>query len=144
MTNIQEATAIVLTDEERAELNTLARSTRTEFRLRRRAQIVLLAADGDAGSLSPGRGMCVNGGLVESFKIPITGVWPFDKTGCGRTAVCRAHEFSMGQKGHQIADCVEMLLPLRPICDEVLGFLRCHDVLSRGALNMGRQRTMSA
>jgi transposase len=46
MTSIQEATAIVLTDEERAGLDALVRSTKTEFRLRQRAQIVLLAADG--------------------------------------------------------------------------------------------------
>ena len=44
MANILEATAIVLTDEERAELETLARSTKSGFRLRQRAWIVLLAA----------------------------------------------------------------------------------------------------
>ena len=43
MTGIFEATSIVLTDEERAELEALARSTKTEFRLHQRAQIVLLA-----------------------------------------------------------------------------------------------------
>ena len=46
MTGILEATAIVLTDEERSELESLARSTKTEFRLRQRARIVLLAAEG--------------------------------------------------------------------------------------------------
>jgi hypothetical protein len=46
MTGIPEATAIFLTGEERAELSALARSTKTEHRLRQRARIVLLAADG--------------------------------------------------------------------------------------------------
>src|SRR5260221_4346296 len=45
---IPEATAIVLTREERATLEGLARSTRTEHRLRQRARIVLLAASGTA------------------------------------------------------------------------------------------------
>jgi transposase len=46
MKSIPEATAIVLTSEERTELESLARSTKTEFRLRQRARIVLLSADG--------------------------------------------------------------------------------------------------
>ena len=46
MKSIPEATAIVLTSEERTELESLARSTKTEFRLRQRAQIVLLSAAG--------------------------------------------------------------------------------------------------
>ncbi len=45
MTSILEATPIVLTQEERAELDALARSTKTQYRLRQRARIVLLAAD---------------------------------------------------------------------------------------------------
>lgn len=48
MTSIPEATPIVLTEKERAELDALARSTKTEFRLRQRARIVLLAAEGMA------------------------------------------------------------------------------------------------
>ena len=48
MTGIFEATSIVLTDEEPVELEALACSMKTEFRLRQRAQIVLLAADGMA------------------------------------------------------------------------------------------------
>lgn len=43
---IPEATPITLTNEERAELEGLARSTKTEHRMRQRARIVLLAADG--------------------------------------------------------------------------------------------------
>jgi hypothetical protein len=46
MSGIPEATPIVLTANERAELDLLARSPRTEHRLRQRAGIVLLAADG--------------------------------------------------------------------------------------------------
>ena len=48
MSGIPEATVIILTAEERAELEGLARSTKTEHRLRQRARIVLLAADGVA------------------------------------------------------------------------------------------------
>jgi transposase len=46
MTRIQEATPILLLDAERTELEGLVRSTKTEHRLRQRARIVLLAADG--------------------------------------------------------------------------------------------------
>jgi transposase len=48
MTSIQDGTAILLTEAERAELEVLARSTKTQYRLRQRARIVLLAADGMA------------------------------------------------------------------------------------------------
>jgi len=46
MSGIPEATAIILTAAERTELEGLARSTKTEHRLRQRARIVLLAAEG--------------------------------------------------------------------------------------------------
>ena len=46
MNRILEATPIILTDAERVELDGLVRSTKTEHRLRQRARIVLLAADG--------------------------------------------------------------------------------------------------
>src|SRR5260370_6646348 len=46
MSGIPEATPIVLTEVERTELDGLARSTKTEYRLRQRACIVLLAAEG--------------------------------------------------------------------------------------------------
>lgn len=46
MANIQEATPIILTDDERVQLESLARSTKTEDRLRKKARIVLLAAQG--------------------------------------------------------------------------------------------------
>ena len=48
MSGIPEATAIILTEAERTELERLARSSKTEYRLRQRARIVLLAADGMA------------------------------------------------------------------------------------------------
>ena len=48
MTCIRGSTLIVLRDAERAELDALARSRKTEDRLRQRARIVLLAADGVA------------------------------------------------------------------------------------------------
>lgn len=48
MKRIPEATPITLTEAERAELDGLVRSRRTEYRLRQRARIVLLAADGVA------------------------------------------------------------------------------------------------
>src|ERR1700726_2728033 len=48
MTSIPDATTVLLTEEERAELDALARSTKTEHRLRQRARIVLLAAEGVA------------------------------------------------------------------------------------------------
>ena len=44
MRGIPEATVIILMAEERAELEGLARSMKTEHRLRQRARIVLLAA----------------------------------------------------------------------------------------------------
>jgi hypothetical protein len=44
----ERATVIILMAEERVELEDLARSTKTEHRLRQRARIVLLAADGVA------------------------------------------------------------------------------------------------
>ena len=46
MKRIPEATPIILTDEERSALDRLVRSTKTQHRLRQRARIVLLAADG--------------------------------------------------------------------------------------------------
>ena len=46
MRGIPEATPIVLTAEERAELELLARSSKSEYRMLQRARIVLLAASG--------------------------------------------------------------------------------------------------
>ncbi len=46
MATIPSATAIILTADERAVLEALARSTKSEARMRLRARIVLLAVDG--------------------------------------------------------------------------------------------------
>ena len=46
MSGIPEATPIELTVEERIELERLARSTKTEHRMRQRSRIVLMAAEG--------------------------------------------------------------------------------------------------
>lgn len=48
MSSVPKATPIILTGEERAELEGLARSAKSEHRMRQRARIVLLAADGMA------------------------------------------------------------------------------------------------
>ncbi len=48
MSGIPEATPIELTVEERSELERLARSTKTEHRMRQRSRIVLMAAEGAA------------------------------------------------------------------------------------------------
>src|SRR5262249_45776172 len=48
MSSVPKATPIILTGKERAELEGLARSTKSEHRMQRRARIVLLAADGMA------------------------------------------------------------------------------------------------
>jgi hypothetical protein len=48
MSSLGEATPIVLTSDERADLEGLARSTKTEHRTRVKARIVLMAADGAA------------------------------------------------------------------------------------------------
>jgi transposase len=46
MNSVPEATPIILTEAERGELEGLARSTKSEHRMRQRARIVLLAAEG--------------------------------------------------------------------------------------------------
>ena len=48
MNCIHEATPVILTDAERTELEGLARSRKAEHRLRQRARIVVLAAEGMA------------------------------------------------------------------------------------------------
>jgi hypothetical protein len=57
MNGIPEATPIILTDEERAELEDLARSMKAEHRLRQRARIILMAAEARRAR------HCVNGPL---------------------------------------------------------------------------------
>jgi transposase len=61
MSGIPKATLVVLTEEERAELERLARSSKSEHRLRQRAQIVLLAAQGLATRAVARRVGCTTG-----------------------------------------------------------------------------------
>src|SRR5256885_13699565 len=67
MSGIPEATAIILTAAERTELDGLARSTKTEHRLRQRARIVLLAADGVA-SRAIGRAVGCTTGTASKWR----------------------------------------------------------------------------
>ena len=68
MSGIPEATPIILTTAERAELESLARSTKTEHRLRQRARIVLLAADGVA-SRAIGRTVRCTTGTASKWRV---------------------------------------------------------------------------
>ena len=68
MTSIPEATPIILTEDERAELNALARATKTEYRLRQRARIVLLAADGMA-TRAIGRAVGCTTGTASKWRV---------------------------------------------------------------------------
>jgi hypothetical protein len=69
MKSIPEATAITLTNEERTELEGLARSTKTEHRLGQRARIVLLSADGLA-TRAIGRAVgCTTGTATSSITL---------------------------------------------------------------------------
>src|SRR5947207_14003193 len=67
MRGIPEATVVILTAEERAELEGLARSTKTEHRLRQRARIVLLA-DGVA-SRAIGRAVSCTTGTASKWRV---------------------------------------------------------------------------
>src|SRR6516225_7329177 len=68
MAGIREATPIVLTADEQAELEELTRSTKTEYRLRQRAQIVLLAAKGVA-SRAIGRKVGCTTGTASKWRV---------------------------------------------------------------------------
>jgi transposase len=68
MSGIPEATAIILTEAERGELDGLARSTKTEHRLRQRARIVLLAAAGMA-SRAIGRTVGCTTGTASKWRV---------------------------------------------------------------------------
>ena len=68
MIGIPEATAIILTTAERTELEGLARSTKTEYRLRQRARIVLLAAEGMA-SRAIGRAVGCTTGTASKWRV---------------------------------------------------------------------------
>jgi len=68
MSGIPEATLIILTTEERTELEGLARSTKTEHRLRQRARIVLSAAEGMA-SRAIGRAVGCTTGTASKWHV---------------------------------------------------------------------------
>jgi len=68
MNGIPEATPIALTEAERWELESLARSSKTEHRLRQRAQIVLLAAKGLA-SRAIGRKIGCTTGTASKWRV---------------------------------------------------------------------------
>ena len=68
MSGIPEATPINLSFEERAELEALARSTRTEHRLRQRARIVLLASAGMA-TRAIGRAVGCTTGTASKWRV---------------------------------------------------------------------------
>jgi transposase len=72
MTSIPEAAPIILTEEERAELEALARSTKTQYRLRQRARIVLLAADGIA-TRAIGREVGCTTGTASKWRVRYAG-----------------------------------------------------------------------
>ena len=68
MSSIQEATPIILTEEERAELESLVRSGKTGHRLRQRAQIVLMAAAG-ASTRSIARSVHCTIGTASKWRV---------------------------------------------------------------------------
>lgn len=68
MRTIPEATVIDLTPDERSKLDSLARSTKTQHRLRQRARIVLLAADGMATS-AIGREVGCTTGTASKWRV---------------------------------------------------------------------------
>src|SRR5882724_10633079 len=72
MRGIPDATVVILMAEERAELEGLARSTKTEHRLRQRARIVLLAANGMA-SRAIGRTVGCTTGTVSKWRVRYAG-----------------------------------------------------------------------
>ena len=68
MAEIAEATPIILKGAERSELDGLARSTKTPYRLRQRARIVLLAADGMA-TRAIGRAVGCTTGTASKWRV---------------------------------------------------------------------------
>jgi transposase len=68
MSGIPEGTPIVLTADERAKLEVLARSSKTEYPLRQRARIVLLAAD-DVATRAIGRAVGCTTGTASKWRV---------------------------------------------------------------------------
>jgi transposase len=69
MRGIPGASPIVLTADERAELEDLARSTKTEYRLRQRARMVLLAAAVGMASRAIGREVGCTTGTASKWRV---------------------------------------------------------------------------
>src|SRR3977135_3802075 len=82
MNGIPRATPIIPTEAERAELEALARSTKTEHRLRQRARIVLLSAAGLA-TRAIGREVGCTTGTASKWRVRYAERrWPgLDETG---------------------------------------------------------------
>src|SRR5256885_17235770 len=111
MSGIPEATAIILTAAERTELDGLARSTKTEHRMRQRARIVLLAAEGMAsraigrevgcttGTASKWRGGYWRGPLAGGGGDGGRGGGPPKKGGGGHTTLGGAGPPAAGRAG---------------------------------------------
>ena len=68
MSSLSAATPIILTSEERAELEGLARSTKTEHRTRLKAQIVLMAGEG-AATRAIGRALGCTTGTASKWRV---------------------------------------------------------------------------
>ena len=68
MSRLHEATPITLTPEERAELEGLARSTKTDHRMRLKARIVLMAAEG-AATRAVGRALGCTTGTASKWRV---------------------------------------------------------------------------
>ncbi len=68
MSSLLQATPIVLTAEERAELEGMARSTKSEHRTRFKARIVLMAADG-AATRAIGRALKCTTGTASKWRV---------------------------------------------------------------------------
>jgi transposase len=68
MNRIPEATPIILLAQERIELESLVRSTKTEHRMRQRARIVLLAAEG-MPTRAIGRGVGCTTGTASKWRV---------------------------------------------------------------------------
>ena len=68
MSGLREATPIILTSEERAGLESLARSAKTEHRTRFKARIVLMAADG-AATRAIGRALMCTTGTASKWRV---------------------------------------------------------------------------
>jgi Homeodomain-like domain len=95
MRGIPEATVIILMAEERAELEGLARSTKTEHRLRQRARIVLLAANGVA-SRAIGRAVGCTTGTASKWRVRYAEkrLAGLDETGNAWTRARPANDFA--------------------------------------------------